>query len=147
MISSLRIWLRKTGLIPFLSPVVSLAERYRLARICDYVVLEAPSGEVLFKFDGRQIPFSIANPAFKEMAFSEHERPTTAVFLKHIRPGDTIWDVGANIGYYTCLSATLTGTDGRICAFEPNPQNFRLLTENAGSLKLRNVCSVANGAC
>ena len=119
-------------------PLVSLIERYRLRRICHYHVTER-AGEVLFVLRGRRISLPISSPVFKEMAFSRHECPTTTVFLKHVLPGDTIWDVGANIGYYTCLAATLAGEEGRVVAIEPNPENFRLLSDNVAALRFHNV--------
>jgi len=38
-----------------------------------------------------------------------------------IRPGDVIWDVGANIGYFTTRFAQWTGPQGGVYAFEPAP--------------------------
>jgi FkbM family methyltransferase len=139
MISRLRSWLRKTGLVSLIKPAVSWAERYRLARICDYTVEESGPNEVVFNFEGRRIALRALTMHFKHMAHSEHERPTTAVFLRYVRPGDTVWDVGANVGYYTCLLAELTGDRGEIAAFEPNSHNFRVLQHNIGQLKLLNV--------
>jgi FkbM family methyltransferase len=37
-----------------------------------------------------------------------------------VRPGATVLDIGANLGYYTCLLAALVGPRGRVIAFEPN---------------------------
>ena len=47
-----------------------------------------------------------------------------------LRPGDRMLDVGANIGYFTVLAADCVGAQGRVYAFEPEPENFRLLCEN-----------------
>lgn len=45
-------------------------------------------------------------------------------------PGARVLDVGANIGYFTVIAAACVGEQGRVYAFEPEPDNFRLLTEN-----------------
>jgi FkbM family methyltransferase len=45
-----------------------------------------------------------------------------------LRPGFTFLDLGANIGYYTLLAASLVGVEGRVLAFEPNLDNCALLT-------------------
>lgn len=39
-------------------------------------------------------------------------------------------DVGANIGYFTVLLGTLVGPEGRVLAFEPDPDNYALLERN-----------------
>jgi FkbM family methyltransferase len=46
-----------------------------------------------------------------------------------IRPGDVVWDVGANVGHYTLKFASWTGSGGRIYAFEPSHRNFWRLRE------------------
>ncbi|CAN5337205.1 hypothetical protein BH09PSE2_BH09PSE2_05640 [soil metagenome] len=38
-----------------------------------------------------------------------------------VRPGDRIVEVGANVGYFTVLMASLIGPTGRITSFEANP--------------------------
>lgn len=47
-----------------------------------------------------------------------------------VRPGTTVLDVGAHIGFYTRLLSDLVGPDGRVLAFEPHPDNLALLRHN-----------------
>jgi FkbM family methyltransferase len=47
-----------------------------------------------------------------------------------VRPGDVVWDIGANIGFYTLLFAMWVGPTGRVVAFEPDAENLAFLSEN-----------------
>jgi FkbM family methyltransferase len=47
-----------------------------------------------------------------------------------IRPGDTVLDIGADIGYYTLLMGRLAGQHGKVFAFEGDPENFGILEKN-----------------
>jgi FkbM family methyltransferase len=55
----------------------------------------------------------------------------TALMLDLLHPGDVFVDVGANIGYFSVLAASVVGEEGAVFAFEPDPDNFRLLQANA----------------
>lgn len=63
----------------------------------------------------------------------------TSVFLEHVKNGNTIVDVGANIGYYTVLGAQAVGTSGRVYAFEPDPTSFGFLRRNVKANGYKNV--------
>ncbi len=59
-----------------------------------------------------------------------------------IRPGDTVWDIGANLGLYTQEFLTAAGPTGRVVAFEPVPSCFdrlRVRFAGSGQVKLMNV--------
>jgi FkbM family methyltransferase len=43
---------------------------------------------------------------------------------RFLRPGDVVADVGANIGGYALLAASLVGPKGTVVAFEPDPYNI-----------------------
>ena len=58
------------------------------------------------------------------------EPPLTKFLANNLQPGQTIVDVGANVGYFTVLAAKLVGTGGRIIAFEANPTTSELLKDN-----------------
>jgi FkbM family methyltransferase len=47
-----------------------------------------------------------------------------------IRPGDTVVDIGANVGLWVMGAARRAGPEGDVHAFEPVPENFARLTRN-----------------
>lgn len=59
--------------------------------------------------------------------------------MRVIRPGDTVYDLGANVGFYTLLASRLAGSSGRVFAFEPVPRNIRYLERH---LLLNGCCNV-----
>ncbi len=59
-----------------------------------------------------------------------HEEPLSRLFRELVRPGMTVLDVGANVGYYSLMAAKKLQGEGRVYAFEPLPSNFELLTRN-----------------
>ena len=46
------------------------------------------------------------------------------LFLRLVRRGDTVFDVGANLGVYSLLFSRLVGRSGQVHAFEPGPPTF-----------------------
>lgn len=81
------------------------------------------------------------NEAISDTAIgSGHYEPEeTAFFTAIIRPGDRFVDVGANVGYFTCLAARQVGPTGRVYAFEPDRQNFRLLKKSVRANRFSHV--------
>jgi FkbM family methyltransferase len=61
------------------------------------------------------------------------------IIREYVSAGDTVYDIGANIGYVTLSLAKQVGTAGRVIAFEPVPQNIELLRENVAINRLANV--------
>lgn len=60
---------------------------------------------------------------------------------QHIKPGDRIIDIGANIGFYALILSELTGGKGSVHAFEPDPVNFSRLqktVEGVGNIRINN---------
>lgn len=52
------------------------------------------------------------------------------LLVREIRPGTTVVDIGANVGFMTTLMAKLVGPSGKVFAFEPGPMSFTLLQAN-----------------
>jgi FkbM family methyltransferase len=68
-----------------------------------------------------------------------YEPHVTAVFRDRLRPGMHVLDIGANIGYYTMLSASLVGPSGSVTAVEPNPTSVKLLEASRRANSFGNV--------
>ena len=58
------------------------------------------------------------------------ERLQRGILDQVVFPGSTVLDVGANLGFYTCLFAQRVGNAGRVIAVEPTPRVFQSLQEN-----------------
>lgn len=56
-----------------------------------------------------------------------------------VAAGDTVYDIGAHIGYVSLSLAKRVGPRGRVIAFEPVPRNIDLLRKNIEINGLKNI--------
>ena len=68
-----------------------------------------------------------------------YEPEQTRLFQEHVRPGATVLDIGAHVGYYSLLSSVLAGDAGTVWAFEPNPRNCAFLRRHVEINRRGNV--------
>ena len=61
---------------------------------------------------------------------SSHEPFLTKWLQENVEEGKVIYDIGANIGYYTLILSKLVGKAGRIFAIEPEPANLGMIEIN-----------------
>jgi FkbM family methyltransferase len=66
----------------------------------------------------------IGNEILKAKSYEPH---VTALIRTILIKDDVFLDLGANVGYFTLLAASLLKDTGRVIAFEPNPQNQQLI--------------------
>jgi len=74
--------------------------------------------------------------------FGVWEECTTRFVAERLKPGDCFIDVGANIGYYSLLSASLVGRAGRVVAIEASPRIYADLINNLALNGVTNVRAV-----
>lgn len=81
------------------------------------------------KYNGIELAFFVPNRIsnFRFETFSTKE-PETLEWIDSIPRGSVLWDIGANVGLYTCYAARARGC--KIFAFEPSVFNLELLARN-----------------
>jgi len=60
-----------------------------------------------------------------------------------LRPGMTVYDIGANVGFHAIAAARRIGPDAKVVCFEALPDNAKRIEYNAASNKLANVQVIA----
>jgi FkbM family methyltransferase len=81
------------------------------------------------EYKGTTLTFSLPNDLnrFRIQTFASKE-PETLQWIESIPSGSIVWDIGANIGLYTCYAAK--ARQCRVFAFEPSVFNLELLARN-----------------
>lgn len=94
-------------------------------------LIPAPRTEVLVRLPaGISVNVPPGFPAARSYSSGLYEPEITRLVQTTAKPGMTLVDAGANVGYYTLIAARLVGVTGRIYAFEPDPLNYSYLVRN-----------------
>ena len=120
-------WLKRQQYKPVVGPLIR-AGKPLLQRRTNVVSLGQASGLRINPGGGRvAYALGIAEPLVQD------------ALAEHVRAGDVVWDVGANIGFFTLIAARLAGPQGRVVSFEPMPANASALRANLASNQAHNV--------
>lgn len=106
-----------------------------LGRTKTFVLSRCKSSFVVF--DGRSM--TVPENEYLQNVVLTHDRLQEKLVKDVIKKGDIVLDLGANIGYWTCLFAELVGNSGKVFSFEPEPNNFKLLKKNVEMNGYKNV--------
>ena len=92
-------------------------------------------------FAGKRLYLDVARTDTQGLLYFEGLRFVGERFLLAdlVKPGMTVVDVGANIGYYSLYFAGLVGSKGKVVAIEPSPENLPELRLNISANQLSNV--------
>jgi FkbM family methyltransferase len=80
----------------------------------------------------RRVARAVGVPRLLGRFAKDYESSFSRQLMSACRPGDVVWDVGANVGHYSLNFSKWVGHSGKVFAFEPGQGN---LTE------LRSACS------
>jgi FkbM family methyltransferase len=96
-------------------------------------------GLVTAQVFGQQLELDLGNFLDRMIYMGCYEPLNTHRFKRVLKPGMCVVDVGANIGYFTLLAASLVGRSGRVFSIEPWPPNFTILENTAAQNSLEQV--------
>src|SRR5579862_896137 len=71
--------------------------------------------------------------------YGEYSEGEIDFFKQVVQPGDTVLEIGANIGSHTVFFAKAVGREGTVQAFEPQRLIFQTLCANIALNNLENV--------
>ena len=128
-----------TRLERFVVDSVLALQRVGLGELIQSAVLRGLAKRLLLRADspprlraiasgvGRGLKLQVLDGTPKSYWMGTHELTTQALLLDQIKSGMTVYDCGANIGYFSVIFARLVGPAGRIFAFEPSPDSLQCL--------------------
>lgn len=64
------------------------------------------------------------------LALRVYEPYQLDLFRSYLKEGMVVLDIGANIGLYTLIASKRVGETGKVISFEPEPENFSILSKN-----------------
>jgi FkbM family methyltransferase len=59
-----------------------------------------------------------------------YEYEKQMAFCREVRKGSVVYDLGANVGFYSLLASTLAGNEGMVFSFEPSTRNLQYLSKH-----------------
>ncbi len=68
-----------------------------------------------------------------------YEEEQQNLFIKLIKKGSVVYDIGAHVGFYTLLASKLVGDMGQVFSFEPLPRNVYYLKRHIQLNKRTNI--------
>ena len=96
------------------------------------VIKDTPNGYVLYNKNDMYVGKSIE-------AYGDYQREETKFFENYVKEGDTVLDIGANIGTHTLWFANKVGDKGHVLAFEPQRLIFQTLCANMAINSIQNT--------
>jgi len=112
-------------------------------RLWDFITPVA--GRKTAEVFGAALDLDLANYVDRTIYMGCYEPLNTSLFRRILSPGGVVVDVGANIGYFSLLAASLVGKTGKVIAVEAHPRNFEILSSAVRDNGLEQVTAVNIG--
>jgi FkbM family methyltransferase len=71
-----------------------------------------------------------------------YEKECAGAVASLVKPGMVVYDIGANVGFYTLAFSRLVGDTGQVFAFEPEARNAHLIRQHLDLNQVTNVTLV-----
>lgn len=124
---AIRVYMRtpfrgKTRLRSFTDPLLMPAQKVEICRV----------GPCL-------VPLSHEHEATRNMAYGTYEAAELNLIKTIVKNGDTVIDIGANVGFFAAHLASVVGPSGRVLSFEPGSTPLRYLRQVSESCQFKNI--------
>lgn len=130
---------KKEGVNAALKAAIKMVNRYLTKKLSQFKRFLFVSyynmfhhGLVSRKIQGNRMYLNVNDQGLSRdlLACGIREPTQTELMRNLIKSGMTIVDIGANLGYYTLMEASIVGETGKIYAIEPIRQNYEILKKN-----------------
>jgi FkbM family methyltransferase len=74
------------------------------------------------------------------------ETSVQEALVRHLGAGGVMYDVGANLGFFSLLGARLVGPEGHVYALEPAPENVQALRRHIALNRVENLSALEQAA-
>jgi FkbM family methyltransferase len=138
VIKKIKTYVKSIGVFGFFNASQQVINHYYFKLVRRF---STPGQLISKRIHNYRMLLDIEDPGISFVLFQQgtREQQLKLILEKEVKEGDTIIDLGANLGYYTLMLWKLAGEDGKIYALEPSPGNFEILKKN---LLLNNVGNV-----
>ncbi|MCB0793160.1 MAG: FkbM family methyltransferase [Flavobacteriales bacterium] len=114
--------------IRWLTTHLNIRGRHKLAdRIGAYVAPDAPE---IIAINGIRIELDHRIMGHRMMYYGLYEEHNMNFLRGYLKPGMTVFDPGANMGYFAAVCLGLVGPQGHVWSFEPSPTCLDRLGRN-----------------
>lgn len=112
-----------------------------LAKFFYFKLFQTKEGKCSYVLDGIEAKFYTRDKEETEyiMSGAGLEHRVLATLLQHIKPSDTVYDIGSAIGFHAVFFAKRASPSGRVIALEPDSARYEALCANVKLNHLTNV--------
>jgi len=107
-----------------IAAVLPTSLKYRIARLKPLYASTMAWQQTLVRVETRAgaLNWHMDGCASQSYIRGSYEPYMQESFLRFVRPGAVVYDVGAHVGFHALFCGLLAGHSGRVFAFEPDPQ-------------------------
>ena len=125
---------------------VGVSEKTILGKVLRFPLRLIPAGICLPVLQGPMRGFKwIIGSSIHGCWLGSYESAKQKRFSIAVKRGDVVYDIGANVGFYSLLASALVGPAGKVFSFEPVPRNLHFLERHLHLNDVKN-CSVLEAA-
>jgi FkbM family methyltransferase len=96
-------------------------------------------GELTIPLFGYDFACDLSEGIQRHIFLFNYDEHAEQFIRTHLQPGDTFLDIGANVGFYSLLAASIVGATGRVIAVEPNPKTYSKLKTTIETNNIKNI--------